>query len=79
MSDCKFDRLTSGKPLAAGFVTKFVDIELETLNIDPYKIEAAITDRTKAIMVVHTMGKPCEMDSIMEIAKDYNLKVIEDA
>ncbi len=64
--------------LAAGFIPKFVDIELETLNIDPSKIEADITDRIKAIMVVHTMGKPCEMDSILKIAKAYNLKVIED-
>jgi len=65
--------------LAAGFTPKFVDIELETLNIDPSKIEAAITDRTKAIMVVHTMGKPCEMDTILEVAKKYDLRVIEDA
>ena len=70
---------TANSILAAGFIPKFVDIELETLNIDPSKIEAAITDGTKAIMVVHTMGKPCEMDSILEIAKKYDLKVIEDA
>ena len=70
---------TANSILAAGFIPKFVDIELETLNIDPSKIEAAITDKTKAIMAVHTMGKPCEMDSIMEIAKDHDLKVIEDA
>ena len=70
---------TPNSILAAGFVPKFVDIELETLNIDPTKIEAAITDKTKAIMVVHTMGKPCEMDTILEIAKTYDLKVIEDA
>lgn len=65
--------------LAAGFVPKFVDIELETLNIDPFKIENAITDKTRAIMAVHTMGKPCEMNKILKIAKDYNLKIIEDA
>lgn len=65
--------------LAAGFIPKFVDIKVETLNIDPSKIEAAITYKTKAIMVVHTMGKPCEMDPILEIANAYNLKVIEDA
>ena len=70
---------TANSILAAGFMPKFVDIELETLNIDPSKIEAAITDRTKAIMVVHTMGKPCEMDTILEIAKKYDLTVIEDA
>ncbi|MBM2824414.1 MAG: Glutamine--scyllo-inositol transaminase [Dehalococcoidales bacterium] len=65
--------------LAAGFIPKFVDIELETLNIDPAKIEAAITSKTRAIMVVYTMGKPCEMDAIMKIAKAHHLMVIEDA
>ena len=70
---------TANSILAAGFIPKFVDIELETLNIDPSKIEAAITDKTKAIMAAHTMGKPCEMDSILEIAKKYDLKIIEDA
>jgi dTDP-4-amino-4,6-dideoxygalactose transaminase len=65
--------------LAAGFIPKFVDIELETLNLDPAKIEEAITNKTKAIMVVHLMGKPCEMDSILEIARANNLRIIEDA
>ena len=65
--------------LAAGFIPRFVDIEVETLNINPAKIEEAITDRTRAIMVVHLMGKPCEMDSILEIARVHNLRVIEDA
>jgi len=70
---------TANSILAAGFIPKFVDIEVETLNIDPSKIEEAITDNTRAIMVVHTMGKPCQMDSIIEIAKVHNLKVIEDS
>jgi len=70
---------TANSILAAGFTPKFVDVELETLNIDPSKIEEAITDRTRAIMVVHTMGKPCEMDAILKIAKKHDLKVIEDA
>jgi len=70
---------TANSILAAGFIPKFVDIEVETLNIDPTKIEEAITDKTRAIMVVHTMGKPCEMDTILEIAKVHNLKIIEDA
>jgi len=65
--------------LAAGFVPKFVDVNLETLNIDPSKIEEAITDKTRAIMAVHTMGKPCEMDEIIKIAKKHNLKIIEDS
>ena len=65
--------------LAAGFIPKFVDIELETLNIDPAKIEETLTDKTRAILVVHTMGKPCEMDAIIKIARKHNLKIIEDA
>jgi dTDP-4-amino-4,6-dideoxygalactose transaminase len=65
--------------LAAGFVPKFVDIEVETLNIDPAKIEGALTDKTRAIMVVHLMGKPCKMDQIREIAKMHNLRIIEDS
>jgi|TARA_R110000787_G_scaffold266844_2_gene373107 dTDP-4-amino-4,6-dideoxygalactose transaminase len=70
---------TSNAIRAAGFTPKFVDIEKETLNIDPSKIEEAITNKTKAIMVVHTMGKPCNMQKICDIAKKYNLTVIEDA
>jgi dTDP-4-amino-4,6-dideoxygalactose transaminase len=56
-----------------------VDIERNTLNIDPSKIEAAITGKTRAIMPVHLMGKPAAMDEIMAIAKKYDLIVIEDA
>ncbi len=70
---------TANSILAAGFIPKFVDIRVDTLNIDPSKIEDAITDKTRAIMVVHTMGKPCEMDSILQITKTHNLKIIEDA
>ena len=65
--------------LAAGLTPVFVDIKRETLNIDESKIEEKITPRTRAIMVVHTMGKPCKMDKIMDIAKRHNLKVIEDS
>jgi dTDP-4-amino-4,6-dideoxygalactose transaminase len=65
--------------LAAGFVPKFVDIDIKTLNIDPDKIEAAVTKKTRAIMVVHTMGKPCEMDKIMQKARSHKLMVIEDS
>ncbi|MFC1921382.1 DegT/DnrJ/EryC1/StrS family aminotransferase [Chloroflexota bacterium] len=65
--------------LAAGFIPKFVDVTVDTLNIDPSKIEEAITDNTRAIMVVHLMGKPADMEPIMEIAKTHNLKVIEDS
>ncbi len=70
---------TANSILAAGFIPKFVDIEVETLNIDPSRIEGAITEKTRAIMVVHTMGKPCEMDSIIKIARAHDLKIIEDA
>lgn len=57
----------------------FVDARLDTWNIDEQKIEAAITNKTKAIIVVHIYGHPCEMDAIMEIARKYNLAVVEDA
>ena len=62
-----------------GGVPVFVDIRLDTLNIDETLIEAAITPRTKAIVPVHYAGVACEMDSIMEIASRHNLLVIEDA
>ena len=70
---------TSNAVRMAGLTPVFVDIEKETLNIDPSKIEAAITDKTRALMVVHTMGRPCDMTAIMEIAEKHNLRVIEDA
>ncbi|HUL35107.1 MAG TPA: DegT/DnrJ/EryC1/StrS family aminotransferase [Candidatus Eisenbacteria bacterium] len=57
----------------------FVDIEPQTLNLDPSRIEAAITPRTKAILVVHTFGCPAELGQIMSIAWRHNLYVIEDA
>ena len=56
----------------------FVEPTLETFNIDPGRIEAAITERTKAIMPVHLYGRACDMDPIMEIAGKYRLRVIED-
>lgn len=57
----------------------FVDIRPDTMNIDENLIEEAITDKTKAIVPVHYAGVSCEMDKIVEIAKKYNLYVIEDA
>lgn len=57
----------------------FVDIRPDTMNIDETKIEAAITDKTKAIVPVHYAGVACEMDTIMDIAQRHNLCVIEDA
>jgi perosamine synthetase len=70
---------TATSILFYGGIPVFCDIEEETYNIDPKKIEALITPRTKAIMLVHLFGHPAEMDEIMAIAKKYNLKVIEDA
>ncbi|MBQ3310652.1 DegT/DnrJ/EryC1/StrS family aminotransferase [bacterium] len=57
----------------------FVDINKDTFNIDPAKIEAAITPKTKAIIPVHLYGQPADMDAIMDIARRHNLYVIEDA
>ena len=57
----------------------FVDINSQTYNIDSALIEDKITDKTKAIIPVHTFGQPAEIDEIIELAEDHNLKVIEDA
>jgi perosamine synthetase len=57
----------------------FVDVDLKTYNIDPNVIEAAITDRTKAILLVHQIGLPADLDAILDIAARHGLKVIEDA
>lgn len=62
-----------------GIKPVFVDIEPETCNLDPSKIEAAITPRTTAIMPVYVYGKPCKTKEIQEIANKYGLKVIYDA
>ena len=56
----------------------FVDIDPHTLNIDPARIEQAITSRTQAILPVHLYGQPCEMDAIMDIAQRHGLFVVED-
>jgi dTDP-4-amino-4,6-dideoxygalactose transaminase len=70
---------TGNAVLAAGFAPVFVDVKRDTLNINPEKIELAITSKTRAIMPVHLMGKPAPMNEILKIAKKYNLLVIEDA
>lgn len=63
----------------AGATPVFVDIDEKTFNLDPAKIEAAITSKTKAIIPVHLFGLPAAMDRITTIAQKYNLKIIEDA
>lgn len=65
--------------LYTGAKPVFVDCELETYNIDVEQIEKKITKNTKAIMPVHIYGHPCEMNKIIELAKKYNLLIIEDA
>lgn len=73
---------TANAILASGFVPVFVDISLDSknfLNIDPNKIEDVITTKTRAINVVHTMGKPAMMDEIKEIADKYGLRILEDS
>ncbi|BBO16897.1 DegT/DnrJ/EryC1/StrS family aminotransferase [Candidatus Brocadia pituitae] len=70
---------TGNAVLHAGFTPSFVDVDRKTLNIDPKKIEEAVTEKTVAIMPVHLMGKPADMDAITAIAKKHDLYVIEDA
>ncbi len=62
-----------------GAVPVLVDVDLETFNINTEEIKKAITDKTRAIMPVHLLGNPCDMDKIMEIANKHNFYVIEDA
>ncbi|MDA0746560.1 MAG: DegT/DnrJ/EryC1/StrS family aminotransferase [bacterium] len=62
-----------------GAIPVFVDVDWETMNLDPEKIEAAITEKTKGILVVHYFAIVCEMEPILKIARKHGLKVIEDA
>lgn len=70
---------TSHSLLWNGIRPVFADIDPNTLNLDPMRIEAAITPQTTAIMPVHCYGHPCDVDAIQKIADKYNLKVIYDA
>lgn len=70
---------TGNAVLHAGFKPVFVDIDRKTLNIDVEKIEEKITEKTRAIIAVHLMGKPADMNSINKLAEKYDLFVIEDA
>lgn len=70
---------TSNMIIDQKLTPQWVDVDPQTYTIDPHAIEDAITPTTKAIMVVHLFGLPCDMSPIIEIAKDYGLKVIEDS
>lgn len=70
---------TATAPVLAGAKLVFVDIRPDTMNIDETKIEAAITDKTRVIIAMHYAGVACEMDTIMDVARRHNLKVVEDA
>jgi dTDP-4-amino-4,6-dideoxygalactose transaminase len=70
---------TSHSLLWNGIKPVFADVDRDTLNLDPAKIEAAITPQTTAIMPVHCYGHPCDVNAIQRIADNYNLKVVYDA
>jgi CDP-6-deoxy-D-xylo-4-hexulose-3-dehydrase len=65
--------------LNVGAVPVLVDVELESYNLDPDAVERAITPRTRAILLVHLLGNPCEMDHLQDIARSHNLYLVEDA
>jgi len=69
---------TAESVVFCGGTPVFVDVDEETMNIDVNKIEEKITKNTKAIIPVHLFGNPCNMDKIKELAKAYNLKIVED-
>ncbi|MGH9390048.1 MAG: DegT/DnrJ/EryC1/StrS family aminotransferase, partial [Vicinamibacteria bacterium] len=70
---------TANVILHCGARPVFVDVDPDTLCLDPEEVENAITPRTKAILPVHFAGRPCEMDEILDIASRHGLRVIEDA
>lgn len=69
---------TASAVVMIGSIPVFVDVEPGTMNMDPTKIEAAITKRTKAVLPVHIGGRPANMDGVMEVARKHGLKVVED-
>jgi len=69
---------TANAPLFVGAKPVFADVDEKTFNISPKQIEQKITKKTKAIIVVHYGGQPCDMKEIMEIAEDHDVKVVED-
>ncbi len=70
---------TANSVIHTGGIPVFADCKRDTMNVDPEDIERKITPKTKVIIPVHFAGRPCDMDTIMDIAKRYNLKVIEDS
>ena len=70
---------TSNSVISLGGIPVFVDVDLKTYNLDPEKLEDAITDKTRGIIPVHLFGLPCEMEQIIEIARKHDLFVLEDA
>ena len=69
---------TANAVIYCGATPIIVDVTADTWNIDPQKIQEAITEKTKAIIPVHLFGQPCDMDAIMQIASEHNLLVVED-
>ena len=69
---------TANAIIHAGGVPVLADIDPVTMNIDPEKVEAAITSRTKAVIPVHFAGRPCDMDALVRICNKHNLILIED-
>ena len=70
---------TATAPVLTGAKLVFIDIRPDTMNIDETKIEGAITDRTRVVITMHYAGIACEMNIIMDVARRYNLMVVEDA
>ena len=70
---------TANAVVLRGAIPVFVDIDKNTLNLDPREVRSAVTDKTRAIFAVHYAGIPADMDKLAEIAKEFNLLVVEDA
>lgn len=69
---------TVNPSLQYGLVPVFVDVDIPTYNVRPDMIEAAVSDKTRAIMIAHTLGNPFDLNEVMRVAKKYNLFVVED-
>jgi len=69
---------TANAIIHAGCIPVFADIDVQTMNIDPYEIEKKITSKTKAVIIVHMAGRPCNMDRIVDLCRKYNLLLIGD-